>query len=142
MHLCRPLLCRCCGVRRLRPIAVPIALLAGLASQSIAAPRKAAPSSPVSAPVQACRPGEPSFFRDEGLSIKVATKLQFSKALLREKVDVKVTGGVAMLSGGMSSAAAIAAAVQLASQVQGITCVDNRLKVGPPETTDHEPTRP
>lgn len=81
----------------------------------------------------ACKPGEPSFWRDEGMSIKVSTKLQFNKALIREKINVKVTGGVAMLWGGMSSEQAIATAVSIASQVEGIRCVDNRLQVGPPE---------
>ncbi|MCW7538042.1 BON domain-containing protein [Aquabacterium sp. A7-Y] len=81
----------------------------------------------------ACRPGEASFFRDEALTMKVTTKLQFTKALMREKIRVKVTGGVAMLSGGVSSAEQIATAVRIARQVEGVRCVDNFMKVGPPE---------
>lgn len=82
----------------------------------------------------ACRAGEPSFFRDEGLTMKVTTKLQFTKALMREKIHVKVTGGVATLSGGISSAEQIETAVRVARQVEGIHCVNNFMKVGPSET--------
>jgi hypothetical protein len=114
-------------------------LLASFTAPLSAAPRKAAHPSSASSPAAPrtaateCHSGAPSFFRDEAMTIKVATKLQFNRALLREKVNVKVTGGVAMLWGGLSGTEAIAAAVRLASEVEGIRCVDNQLKVGPPD---------
>ncbi|RYF42945.1 MAG: BON domain-containing protein [Comamonadaceae bacterium] len=80
----------------------------------------------------ACAPGEPAFWRDQGLTTKVATKLQFHKPLLREKIQVKVTGGMAQLSGNVSSAQQIRIAVGIASAVDGIHCVANYLQVGPP----------
>lgn len=73
--------------------------------------------------------------------MKLAAKLQFNKALLREKVNVKVTGGAALLWGGVSSAEAIATAARVASETQGVTCVTNQLKVGPSEVSDPAPVR-
>ncbi|MED5620941.1 BON domain-containing protein [Ideonella sp. BN130291] len=105
---------------------------AAAASPKAAAKPAAAPSAPAR-PAAACSPAEASFFRDEALTMKVASKLQFTKALFREKVNVKVTGGVAMLWGGLSSEEAIRTAVKAASEVAGVTCVNNQLKVGPPE---------
>jgi BON domain len=96
----------------------------------------AAPGAPKAAASGECRPGEASFFRDEALAIKVATRLQFNKTLLREKVNVKVSAGVATLWGGLSTTEHIEIAVRLASEVEGIGCVNNFLKVGPPEGPD------
>lgn len=75
---------------------------------------------------------KPSFFKDEWISNKVAVKLQFSKALLREKIDVKTSGGVVTLSGNVSTKDKIALAVKLARQVSGVRSVTSYLQVGPP----------
>jgi len=83
-----------------------------------------------------CRAGEASFFRDEGLSVKVATKLKFAKPLMRERINAKVSGGVATLTGGVTTQEQIALAGSLASQVEGITCVNNLLKLGPVDADD------
>jgi hypothetical protein len=80
-----------------------------------------------------CRGGDASFFRDEGLTLKVASKLQFNKTLLREKIQVKAVGGIVTLSGNVSSKDHIALAGKLAAGVEGVRCVNNFLKVGPPE---------
>jgi hypothetical protein len=109
---------------------ITAALLACLAAGAFAQPAPAAKKRNP-APT-ACSPGEPAFWRDQGLTTKVATKLQFHKPLLREKIEVKVTGGMAQLSGNVSSAQQIAIAVQIASAVDGIRCVANYLQVGPP----------
>ena len=77
-----------------------------------------------------------SFFRDEGLTLKVASKLQFNKTLLREKIHVKAVGGIVSLSGNVSSKDHIALAGKLAAEVQGVQCVNNFLKVGPPEPNE------
>lgn len=103
-----------------RPNRFAAAVLAG----TLAAAAQAAP---------ACKPGEPHFFRDEGLTMKAATKVQFNKALLREKIGVKVTAGVATLSGGVSTPEQIALAAKIVSEIEGIHCVNNFLKVGPSE---------
>jgi hypothetical protein len=109
---------------------ITAALFACLAANAFAQATPAAKKKPP-AP-NACSPGEPAFWRDQGLTTKVATKLQFHKPLLREKIEVKVTGGMAQLSGNVSSAQQIAIAVQIASAVDGIRCVANYLQVGPP----------
>lgn len=64
------------------------------------------------------------------MTMKVATKLQFNKQLLREKIDVKVSGGVATLSGAVTTANVVSEAGRLAGQVEGIRCVNNELVVG------------
>lgn len=112
------------------PIAA--ALLAFLATSAFAQAPPAAAKKRNAAPAKVCVPGEPAFWRDQGLTTKVATKLQFHKPLLREKIEVKVTGGVAQLSGNVSSAQQIGIAVGIASAVDGIHCVANYLQVGPP----------
>jgi hypothetical protein len=112
------------------------AVLLALAGAAVAAtPHKAAPKPAAARP---CVPDEPSFWKDQGLTTKVATQLQFHKPLLREKVDVKVTGGAAMLSGNISTQALIDEAVRTAAAVGGVKCVQNFLKVGPPLKQDQQ----
>lgn len=78
-----------------------------------------------------CRNGEAGFFRDQGLTMKLASKLQFNGTLLREKIDVRVLNGVATLSGGLSTPQHITAALNIAAEVEGISCINNFLRVGP-----------
>jgi osmotically-inducible protein OsmY len=73
------------------------------------------------------------FFRDEGLVLKVSTKLQFNKKLLREKIDVKANQGIVTLSGSVSSAELVSLAGQLAAETSGVVKVINGLRVGAPE---------
>lgn len=80
-----------------------------------------------------CRNGDSGFFRSEGVIIKVSTKLQFTKALMREKIAVSGQRGTITLAGNVSSASQIALAGKIASAVDGVTCVNNLLQVGPPE---------
>lgn len=105
-------------------------VLLALASASVAATPKAAGKGPAKAAV--CTPEEPAFWRDQGLTTKVATRLQFHKPLFRERVEVKVSGRAAMLSGNVSSQKLIQEAVRTAAAVDGIKCVQNYLRVGPP----------
>jgi hypothetical protein len=119
-------------MQRSTALAIGLLALAGIAQ---AAPPKTAhkPAHKEAAKAPpACEPGEASFWKDQGLTTKVATKLQFHKGLLREKVEVKVTGGAVMLSGNLSSQALIDEAVRTAKDVGGVKCVQNFLHVGPP----------
>jgi hypothetical protein len=100
-----------------------------LAGVAVAAPPKPAAKPHAARP---CVPDEPSFWKDQGLTSKVAAKLQFHKPLFREKVEVKVTGGAVMLSGNVSSPSLVAEAVKTAAAVGGVKCVQNFLQVGPP----------
>jgi len=72
------------------------------------------------------------FFADNAKSVSLGAKLQFNKVLMREKILVKVTGGVAILTGNVSSQTAIVTAGRIAAETSGIRCVQNHLKVGPP----------
>jgi hypothetical protein len=76
--------------------------------------------------------GAQGFFKDEMLNLKVVTKLQFNKALLREKIDVKTANGIVTLSGNVSSEDAIRLAGKLAADTEGVVKVNNFLKVGAP----------
>lgn len=80
-----------------------------------------------------CRAGDGGLFRGEGVTIKVSTKLQFTKALMREKIAVSGKRGTVTLAGHVSSTSQIALAGRIASEVDGVTCVNNLLTVGPPE---------
>lgn len=73
-----------------------------------------------------------NFFRDNGLSVKLGSRLQFNKLLLRETIMAKVSGGVAILTGNVSSPDMVRAAGRIAAETGGIRCVQNHLKVGPP----------
>lgn len=119
-------------LRRLGARAAAVLLAAGTLGPAAVAAPPAKPPKPAPAPAT-CQAGESAFFRDEGLSFKVSGRLQFNKQLMREKIHVKVNGGVATLSGGVSTAEHIALAVKLAREVEGIRCVNNFLKVGPSE---------
>jgi len=72
------------------------------------------------------------FFADNAKSVSLGAKLQFNKVLMREKVLVKVTGGVAILTGNVSSQTAIRTAGRIAAETSGIRCVQNHLRIGPP----------
>jgi len=72
----------------------------------------------------------PNFFRDEATTMKVATKLQFNRALIREQIDVRTVGGVVTLSGTVSSSANRELAAKIASEVSGVVRVNNTLTVG------------
>lgn len=104
-----------------------LALAAG--AVHAATPRRGKPAAQAARP---CVPDEPSFWKDQGLTAKVAAKLQFHKPLFRERAEVKVSGGAVMLYGNMSSQALIAEALKTAAGVAGVKCVQNFLQVGPP----------
>ncbi len=80
-----------------------------------------------------------SFFSDNAKSVTLGAKLQFNKLLMREKISAKVSGGVAILSGNVSSKEAIRVAGKIAAETSGIRCVQNWLKVGPPLPDSNAP---
>nr|WP_145548097.1 BON domain-containing protein [Variovorax boronicumulans] len=87
-----------------------------------------------------CRAGNSGFFRDQGLGMKLASKLKFRKKLLSEQIDARVSNGVATLSGGVSSQQVIVLALNITADVEGVQCINNFLRVGPP-TPAPEPLR-
>ncbi|MBK7665135.1 MAG: BON domain-containing protein [Sterolibacteriaceae bacterium] len=111
--------------RTLCLLILPACLLA------MAVPGRAA--QPAAKPARQCDGlGDPSFFRDEGINIKVSSKLKFNKSLMREIIQTKVNGGIVTLSGNVSTAEHARLAAKLASAVGGVRCVNNDLVVGPP----------
>lgn len=98
---------------------------------AMAVPGRAA--QPAAKPARQCDgPGDPSFFRDEGINIKVSTKLKFNKALMRENIQTKSNGGMVSLYGNVSTPEHAKLAAKLASEVGGVRCVNSYLVVGPP----------
>jgi hypothetical protein len=106
--------------QRLRAIVavILVLLVAPLASAQSGRQR---PPAPPSAP---CTAGETNFFRDEAMTMKLATKLQFNKELLRERIEV------ATLSGAVTTQGLVHTAGKVAGEIEGIRCVNNRLVVG------------
>jgi len=91
-------------------------------ASAAAAPTASAPS--------ATEPArKPGFFRDEGLSFKVASKLQFNQQLYKEQITADVSGGVVTLTGTVSSAAKRELAENVVREVSGVVRVNNKLKV-------------
>lgn len=88
---------------------------------------------PTSRPVCRARDDLASFFKDEALSVKLSTSLQFNKALMRERIQVRVSGGVATLTGSVMNEEHAVLAGRLAAEANGIGCVNNLLQVGAAE---------
>jgi len=110
----------------LRPLVYALLLI-------YAVPTLAAPSAAPRAQSGGCRGlGDGSLFKDEATAFKITSKLQFNKALMREKIDVKSSGGIITLSGNVSTPEQIALAEKLTREVKDVQCVNNFLKVGPP----------
>ncbi len=113
----------------LRVRALPGILLA------VAVLAQAAPPPAKPAPHKDCDGlGDASFFHDEGINIKVASKLKFSKALMRETIQTRTNGGIVMLYGNVATPEHARLAEKLASEVGGVRCVKNNLVVGPPSS--------
>ena len=78
----------------------------------------------------AAQSGAGQYFRDEAIVMKVVSKLQFNRQLMREKIDVKANQGIVTLSGNVSSAELAALAGKLAAEASGVLKVNNALRVG------------
>jgi serine/threonine protein kinase/osmotically-inducible protein OsmY len=89
----------------------------------------AAPPTATAPPASAEPAREPSFFRDEGINLKVASKLQFNRELLKEQITTKVSAGVVTLTGTVSTQAKRELAEKVAGEVSGVVRVNNNLKV-------------
>jgi len=92
--------------------------------------RSATAAAPTASAAAAPEPArEPSFFRDEAINLKVASKLQFDRQLYKEQIATDVSGGVVTLTGTVSTAEKRALAGKVASEVSGVVRVNNNLKV-------------
>lgn len=69
------------------------------------------------------------FFADQGMTMKVVSRLQFNRDLLTEKIDVRVVGGVAILEGVLPTSKLVDTAVRIVRETGGIRCVINDIEV-------------
>ncbi|HLU77463.1 MAG TPA: BON domain-containing protein [Burkholderiales bacterium] len=80
-------------------------------------------------------PAHAGFWADHALAVKVSTKLQFNKKLLRTVIQVEAHDGNVMLSGSVPSQELIDEAVRAAKAVEGVRSVKSYLKVGPSDAS-------
>lgn len=85
------------------------------------------------------RAADVSLFRDNGLGILLDGRLRAHPLLLDEKIDVRVSGGVATLSGSVSAPSLILVADRTAADTDGIRCIRNHLTVAPPPARSSPP---
>jgi hypothetical protein len=113
------------------PPAKPAAAPAERVAAATPAPRAEPPAPKAEAP----REEEPptGFWRDQGITTKVAGKLQFNRRLWRTGIQVETKAGVVTLRGQVPSQDLIDEAVRLAREVYGVRAVRNELKIGQPD---------
>jgi hypothetical protein len=94
------------------------------------------PASPAAAP----KPEPPrqeevptGFWRDQGITTKVASKLQFNRRLWRAGIQVETKEGVVTLRGNVPSQELINEAVNIAKDVYGVRAVRSELRIGAPD---------
>jgi hypothetical protein len=87
-----------------------------------------APPAPAAAPEP---PPPPSIWRDQGITMKVASKLQFNRRLWNAGILVETEKGIVTLRGTVSSKTLSDEAEQIAAAVYGVHGVKNEIKVNP-----------
>ena len=88
----------------------------------------AAPPVPPAAPEP---PPPPSIWRDQGITMKVASKLQFNRRLWSAGILVETEKGIVTLRGTVSSKALSDEAEKIAAAVYGVHGVKNEIAVNP-----------
>jgi osmotically-inducible protein OsmY len=76
-------------------------------------------------------PPEPSIWRDQGITMKVASKIQFNRRLWSSGIQVETVAGEVRLTGTVGSRAISDEAERIAAAVPGVLSVKNNLKVSP-----------
>ncbi|MDH5577688.1 MAG: protein kinase [Betaproteobacteria bacterium] len=102
--------------------------------EPVAAAAPAVPATPAAAPQpepQIAPPPEPSVWRDQGITMKVASKIQFNRRLWSSGIQVETVAGVVTLRGNVGSQALSAEAEKLAAAVYGVVSVKNEIKITP-----------
>lgn len=100
------------------------------------AQRQAAPvPTPAPEPVAAAEPKPPppapSVWRDQGITMKVASRIQFNRRLWSYGLQVETVRGIVTLKGTVETSAESAEAEKLAAGVYGVLGVKNEIKVSP-----------
>ena len=96
------------------------------------APARAAAPAPKAEPPRQEQPPT-GFWRDQGITTKVAGKLQFNRKLWRTGIQVETKEGVVTLRGNVPSQDLIDEAVKITREVYGVRAVRNELKIGQPD---------
>ncbi len=109
----------------------PGLVLAALGAAAVAQPPSGLDLQAPPKPAGEClvRDADISFFADQGLTMKVVSRLQFNRELLTEKIDVRVVGTVAILEGRLPTTKLVETAVRIARETGGIRCVINEISV-------------
>ena len=87
-----------------------------------------APPAPAAAPEP---PPPPSIWRDQGITMKVASKLQFNRRLWSAGILVDTNAGIVTLRGTVSSKDLALEAERIAAAVYGVHGVKNEIQVNP-----------
>jgi serine/threonine-protein kinase len=110
------------------------------AKPAATAPERTAAVTPVPAPVLAPKAEPPrqeepptGYWRDQGITTKVAGKLQFNRKLWRTGIQIETKEGVVTLRGNVPSQDIIDEAVRITREVYGVRAVRNELKIGQPD---------
>jgi serine/threonine-protein kinase len=117
------------------PPAPPAPAAAPAAGRAAAAKPAPAPA-PTPAPKAEAPPQqEPptGYWRDQGITTKVAGKLQFNRRLWRTGIQIETKEGVVTLRGNVPSQELIDEAVRITREVYGVRAVRNELKIGQPD---------
>jgi serine/threonine protein kinase len=103
-----------------------------LAAASTAPPAPApAPEAAPAPPPPPPPPPPPSIWRDQGITMKVASKLQFNRRLWSAGILVDTNAGIVTLRGTVSSKALANEAERIAAAVYGVHGVKNEIQVSP-----------
>ncbi len=106
------------------------------AAPSPPAPERTAAATSAPAPKAApAREEEPptGFWRDQGITTKVAAKLQFNRKLWRAGIQVEPKEGVVTLRGNVPTQELIDEAVRITREVYGVRAVRSELRIGQPD---------
>jgi serine/threonine protein kinase len=101
-------------------------------------PERTAAVTPAPAPAPKSEPprqeeAPTGFWRDQGITTKVASKLQFNRRLWRTGIQIETKEGVVTLRGNVPSQELIDEAIKLTREVYGVRAVRNELKIGQPD---------
>jgi hyperosmotically inducible periplasmic protein len=108
------------------------------AEPSAPAPKVRAPVPEVTQPKQVAstpaappKPPAPSIWRDQGITMKVASRVQFNRRLWTYGIQVETVAGIVTLKGTVATQAESAEAEKLAASVSGVLGVKNDIKISP-----------
>ncbi len=96
------------------------------------APARASAPAPKAEPPRQEEPPT-GYWRDQGITTKVAGKLQFNRKLWRTGIQVETKEGVVTLRGNVPTQDLINEAVKITREIYGVRAVRNELKIGQPD---------